>query len=85
MSLDELEMPHSPLFAGHSPFFEPHSLLFAPFALGGMGRDELFAPLDVELAALSLPFARHEEWGMRFEEEGMRLEGQGTRREEVFE
>jgi hypothetical protein len=44
----------------------------------GMAHDELFAPLEAELAAFSLAFGR-------LEEEGMRLEGRGTRRETVFE
>jgi hypothetical protein len=81
---EELEMPHSLLFAPHSP-------LFASFELGGMGREEsferregggmaheeLFAPLEAELAAFFLAFGRLEGRGMRREE-------QGTRREEVF-
>src|SRR5581483_11640725 len=85
ISLEELAMPRSLLFAWHFPLFEPHSLLFAPFELGGMGREEpfgrlegegmaleeLFAPLDVELAALFLPFGRLEGRGMRCEEEEM--------------
>ena len=33
-----------------------------------MAHGELFAPLGVELAALSLPFGRLEGWGMRREE-----------------
>ena len=33
-----------------------------------MAHEELFAPLDVELAALSLAFGRLEGWGMRREE-----------------
>lgn len=77
-SCEELAMPRSLLFAWHSPLFEP-------FELGGMGREEsigrregggtahegLFAPLEGELAAFSLPFGWHE--------------GRGMRREEVFE
>jgi hypothetical protein len=49
-----------------------------------MAREELFAPLDVELAALFLPFGRLEGQGARCEEEGMRLEKQRRGREEVF-
>jgi hypothetical protein len=56
-----------------------------------MAHEELFAPLDVELAAFSLAFeglegrgTRREERGVRLEEQGVRLEEQGTRREEVF-
>jgi hypothetical protein len=41
---------------------------------GGMAREELFAPLEVELAALPFPFGRLKGRGMRSEEEGMRLE-----------
>jgi hypothetical protein len=69
----------------------PRSLLFEPFELRGMGREEsfarregggmaheeLFAPLEAELAALSLPFGRLEGRGMGREEQGMP-------REEVF-
>jgi hypothetical protein len=91
-SCEELAMPRSLLFAWHFPLFGPHSLLFAPFELGGMRREEpfgklagggmaleeLFAPLDVELAAFFLLFGWLEGQGMRCEEEGMRLEARGT-------
>jgi hypothetical protein len=48
---------------------------------GGMAHEEVFAPLEEELAALSLPFGRLEGGGTRREEEGMSLEGQRARRE----
>jgi len=78
MPCEELVTPRSLLFAWHSPLVEPHSLLFEPFELGGMGREELFAPLDVELASFFLPFGRLEGQGTRREEEEMRLDEQGT-------
>jgi hypothetical protein len=51
----------------------------------GIAPEELFEPLDAELAARSLPFGRLEGRGMGREEEGMPREERGTRLEEVLE
>ncbi|MFL6263132.1 MAG: hypothetical protein ACJ76Y_25825 [Thermoanaerobaculia bacterium] len=99
MSLEELEMPRSLLFAWHSPFFEPrsllfepHSLLFASLELRGMGRKELFGRREGGgmahgglFAPLEVELAAFSLAFGRLEGRGMRREEQGTRREEVFE
>ena len=82
MLCEKQGMPCEELATSHSLLFAPHSPSFAPLALRGMGREEsigrregegtaheeLFAPLDAELASFFVVFGRLEGGGMRRDE-----------------